>query len=133
VTADATLEVSDAEPAKRRRPSGVNLPSGYKQDKGGFYIEPRWLVNALLDVEAFEGGIHDPFCDSGNVVGAWINILEGQRRRLLFDQPPPARVLVSNRRASIQLRSAPAARADHRIQSEQLATLFLLTGGLLNA
>jgi hypothetical protein len=55
---------------KRRRPSGVNLPSGYKQDENGFYIEPRWLVGALLNVEAFEGGIHDPFCGGGNIVGA---------------------------------------------------------------
>jgi hypothetical protein len=62
--------VHSAEPEKPRRPSGVNLHSGYEAADGGFYVEPRWLVDALLDIEAFEGGIHDPFCGGGNIVGA---------------------------------------------------------------
>jgi hypothetical protein len=38
--------------------------------RNGFFLEPRWLVNALLDLEPFEGDVHDPFCGTGNVVGA---------------------------------------------------------------
>jgi hypothetical protein len=145
-----------------RRPSGANLPSGYQQDSDGFYIEPRWLIDALFDGETFTGNIHDPFCGGGNIVGASlqrglratgsdlrdrgfgeqrdafsisapfdnlisnppfreierlvvhflplvrcklvmlarINILEGQERRRLFANSPPARVWVSSRRAS---------------------------------
>jgi hypothetical protein len=62
--------VHRAEPAKPRRPSGIGLPSGYEQARDGFYIEPRWIVDALLDVEPFEGNVHDPFCGTGNIVGA---------------------------------------------------------------
>jgi hypothetical protein len=33
-------------------------------------IEPRWLVEALLDAERFKGSVYDPFCGGGNIVGA---------------------------------------------------------------
>jgi hypothetical protein len=62
--------VHDAEPVRPRRPSGLGLPSGRDRANGDFYIEPRWLVEALLRVERFEGPIHDPFCGGGNIVGA---------------------------------------------------------------
>jgi hypothetical protein len=155
--------VRNAEPQKPRRPSGIGLASGRERAEGDFYIEPRWLVDALLEVEPFDGTILDPFCGSGNIVGtclqrglsatgsdlydrgfgqrrdafdivrpldnvvanppfalieqvirhflplvrrklvllARLNILEGQDRRALFDESPPARVWVSSRRASI--------------------------------
>jgi hypothetical protein len=154
--------VRNAEPQKVRRPSGIGLPSGYEQERDGFYLEPRWVVEALLDVETFTGVVHDPFCGGGNIVGACLqrgiaatgsdlhdrgfgtrrdalsitetvdnvlsnppfgviedairhflplvrhklvlfarlNILEGQDRRELFRESPPARVWVSSRRVS---------------------------------
>jgi hypothetical protein len=62
--------VHNAEPVKPRRPSGIGLPSGFDRAESDFYIEPRWLVEALLRVESFEGHVHDPFCGGGNIVGA---------------------------------------------------------------
>jgi hypothetical protein len=61
--------VRNAEPQKIRRPSGIGLPSGYEQERDGFYLEPKWVVEALLDVETFTGAVHDPFCGGGNIVG----------------------------------------------------------------
>jgi hypothetical protein len=70
ITKPSKPPVHHAEPEKRRRPSGVNLPSGYEQAEDGFYIEPRWIVDSLLDVESIHGSVHDPFCGGGNIVGA---------------------------------------------------------------
>jgi hypothetical protein len=61
---------NNPEPQKPRRPSGVGLPSGRERADGDFYIEPRWLVDALLAVETLKGGVHDPFCGGGNIIGA---------------------------------------------------------------
>ncbi len=41
--------------------------SGYKRVVGDWYREPGWLVDALLDVEAFEGGVLDPACGGGTI------------------------------------------------------------------
>lgn len=38
-----------------------------------FYIEPRWTVDALLDVEPFIGQIWDPACGSGTILMACAN------------------------------------------------------------
>jgi hypothetical protein len=32
-----------------------------------FYVEPRWVVHLLLDVESFEGSVLDPCCGSGTI------------------------------------------------------------------
>jgi hypothetical protein len=61
--------VHDTEPQRPRRPSGINLPSGYDRIHADFYIEPRWLVEALLTVEKFTGSVLDPFCGGGSIVG----------------------------------------------------------------
>ena len=42
----------------------------YKRAKHDFYVEPRWLVDALLDVETFTGTVLDPACGSGTIVSA---------------------------------------------------------------
>jgi hypothetical protein len=156
-------QMRDAEPQKPRRPAGLGLPSGRERAENDFYIEPRWLVEALLDAERFEGSVYDPFCGGGNIVGACLerglaavgtdlfdrgfgtrrdafciaepidnvlcnppfkrieevirhfsplvqrklvllarlNVLEGQERRALFAESPPARVWISSRRPSI--------------------------------
>lgn len=41
--------------------------SGYKRVVNDWYREPSWLVDALLDVEAFEGPILDPACGGGTI------------------------------------------------------------------
>ena len=40
----------------------------YRRAKHDFYVEPHWLVNALLDVEMFTGTVLDPACGSGTIV-----------------------------------------------------------------
>jgi hypothetical protein len=60
----------NTEPQPKRRPSGIGLPSGRERARDEFYLEPRWLINALLDVEWFDGSVLDPFCGGGNIVGA---------------------------------------------------------------
>ena len=35
--------------------------------EGDFYVEPAWVVEALLDVERFSGGIWDPACGQGTI------------------------------------------------------------------
>jgi hypothetical protein len=41
--------------------------SGYDRAASDYYIEPRWVVNALLDVEPLTGHCWDPSCGSGNI------------------------------------------------------------------
>jgi hypothetical protein len=43
--------------------------SGYVRASDDFYREPRWAVDALLDVERFDGIVWDPACGSGNIDG----------------------------------------------------------------
>jgi hypothetical protein len=99
--------VHNVEPAKPRRPSGIGLPSGYDRADGDFYIEPRWIVEALLRVETFEGAIHDPFCGGGNIVGACLQqglVASGSdrfdrgfgERRDAFNIVEPLENLISN-------------------------------------
>jgi hypothetical protein len=66
----STRLTRNAEPQPIRRPSGIGLPSGRERAHDEFYLEPRWLINALLDVETFDGSVLDPFCGGGNIVGA---------------------------------------------------------------
>jgi DNA polymerase-1 len=57
-------------PAERLQPNptgGYPRRSGYARVNDDFYVEPRWLVHRLLDVEAFEGAVHDPCCGSGTI------------------------------------------------------------------
>lgn len=41
--------------------------SGYERQVNDWYVEPRRAIDALLDVEAFEGMIWDPACGGGNI------------------------------------------------------------------
>lgn len=41
--------------------------SGYIRNENDYYVEPRWVVDALLDVERFTGHCWDPSCGSGNI------------------------------------------------------------------
>lgn len=41
--------------------------SEYRSEPLGFYIEPSWAVDLLLDVEAFRGTVHDPACGTGTI------------------------------------------------------------------
>jgi len=41
--------------------------SAYARAEGDWYIEPRWAVDALLDVEDFPGQSWDPACGGGNI------------------------------------------------------------------
>lgn len=43
--------------------------SGYERVRDDWYREPPWLVDALLDVEPFVGGILDPACGGGTIPG----------------------------------------------------------------
>lgn len=61
--------VRDAEPVTKRRPSGISLPSGRERADADWYVEPRWLVEALLKVELFHGPVVDPFAGGGGIVG----------------------------------------------------------------
>lgn len=42
----------------------------FEREEHDWYIEPRWITDALLGVERFEGQILDPCCGSGNIVRA---------------------------------------------------------------
>jgi hypothetical protein len=42
----------------------------YRRAKHDFYVEPAWLVDALLDAEDFTGTVLDPACGSGTIVSA---------------------------------------------------------------
>ena len=41
--------------------------SGYQRQPHDFYVEPPWVVEALLDVEQFVGLVLDPACGSGTI------------------------------------------------------------------
>jgi hypothetical protein len=49
------------------RNKGYPRRSGYLREDKDFYVEPRWVVHRLLDVETFEGSIHDPCCGTGTI------------------------------------------------------------------
>src|SRR6516162_2729991 len=49
------------------RNKGYPRRSGYPREDKDFYVEPRWVVHRLLDVETFEGSIHDPCCGTGTI------------------------------------------------------------------
>jgi hypothetical protein len=49
------------------RNKGYPRRSGYPREDKDFYVEPRWVVHRLLDVETFEGFIHDPCCGTGTI------------------------------------------------------------------
>lgn len=46
---------------------GNGRSSGYDRQAQDWYVEPRRAVEALLDVEVFEGGVWDPACGGGNI------------------------------------------------------------------
>ncbi len=52
------------------RNRGYPRHSGYPRVGKDFYVEPRWLVNLLLDVEPFEGEVLDPCCGTGTIPSA---------------------------------------------------------------
>ena len=41
--------------------------SGYKRVISDWYVEPRWAIDGLLDVESFDGTCWDPSCGAGNI------------------------------------------------------------------
>jgi len=47
--------------------TGHARSSGYEKVPHEWYCEPRAAVDALLDVEAFDGIVFDPACGSGNI------------------------------------------------------------------
>jgi hypothetical protein len=49
------------------RNSGYPRHSGYVYVDKGFYVEPRWVVRLLLDVEVFTGSVLDPCCGTGTI------------------------------------------------------------------
>lgn len=57
-------------PPTREKP--IMRASGYKRAPNDYYCEPRWVVDALLDVEPLTGLSHDPSCGGGNIPEAII-------------------------------------------------------------
>ncbi len=51
----------------RHRTAWAMRASGYERVEADWYVEPRWLVDALLDVEPFEGVTWDPACGGGTI------------------------------------------------------------------
>jgi NAD(P)-dependent dehydrogenase (short-subunit alcohol dehydrogenase family) len=49
------------------RNKGYRRNSGYLRADKDFYVEPRWVVYLLLDVEKFEGEVLDFYCGSGTI------------------------------------------------------------------
>jgi hypothetical protein len=49
------------------RNRGYPQRSGYERDPGEWYVEPRWVVHQLLDVERFDGEVLDPCCGGGTI------------------------------------------------------------------
>ena len=45
--------------------------SGYARNAHDWYVEPKWSIDALLDVETFSGFTHDPACGGGNIPEAF--------------------------------------------------------------
>lgn len=52
------------------RTKGNGRSSGYVQDPHGFYVDPVWCTELLLDAEHFLGPIWDPAYGSGNILRA---------------------------------------------------------------
>jgi hypothetical protein len=50
--------------------SGSPLPRRYKPGDSDFFIEPKWVVDLLLDAELFDGLVYDPACGIGMIVDA---------------------------------------------------------------
>jgi hypothetical protein len=44
--------------------------SNYERDRLGFYVEPGWAADAILDRIPLPGGLHDPCCGIGTIVDA---------------------------------------------------------------
>jgi Putative PD-(D/E)XK phosphodiesterase (DUF2161) len=49
------------------RNRGYPRQSGYARIDQDFYVEPRWVVHLLLDVEPLQGSVLDPCCGSGTI------------------------------------------------------------------
>jgi hypothetical protein len=47
--------------------SGYPRVSGYARVDRDWYVEPRWVVHLLLDVESVDGEVLDPCCGSGTI------------------------------------------------------------------
>ena len=62
---DVTERVERAE--YESRPPSSTL-SGYAREADDWYVEPPWIVDALLNMEMFDGGlIWDPAAGAGNI------------------------------------------------------------------
>ena len=46
--------------------------SGYDRWANDYYVEPKWAIDGLLDVEPIRGDSHDPCCGAGNIPRAMI-------------------------------------------------------------
>jgi hypothetical protein len=57
----------------KRRPAGINLPSGRAREPNDNYLEPRGSAEEALDAEPIMGNVLDPFCGGGNIVGACLS------------------------------------------------------------
>lgn len=102
--------------------------SGYDRAASDWYVEPAWIVGALLDVERFDGLCWDPSCGGGTIPKTLAErripylasdiadrgygtmgvdffgdprVVPNKRRDSLFQKTPLARVWVSSRRASM--------------------------------
>jgi ParB-like chromosome segregation protein Spo0J len=64
--AKAGVQVTAIKEPPPRNP-GVPKNSGYKRALFGFYVEPRWFVDQILEVESFDGRVHDPCCGIGTI------------------------------------------------------------------
>lgn len=47
--------------------TGNSRHSGYERSANDWYVEPPWAVEALLDVEKFDGITYDPACGGGTI------------------------------------------------------------------
>lgn len=47
--------------------------SGYDRQAQDWYCEPRRAIDALLDVEVFDGSVYDPACGAGNIPRACLD------------------------------------------------------------
>lgn len=47
--------------------------SGYAKAANDYYVEPTWLIDALIDKEDISGRCHDPSCGSGTIPKALVN------------------------------------------------------------
>jgi hypothetical protein len=54
-------------PAPLSRNKGYPRRSGYMRIEHDHYVEPPWVVHALLDVETFDGSVLDPCCGVGTI------------------------------------------------------------------